>query len=85
MDFNAPTGDLLETILNFDGDMTVFDDEKFPQYLYYDENAFTISPLTEENTARNETWKKSRFENLSEFFRLLRLILSDFFAEQFGK
>lgn len=80
MDFNAPTGDLLETILNFDGDMTVFDDETLPQYLYYDEDAFTISPLTEENSGRNETWERSRFENLSEFFKLLRFVLSDYFA-----
>ena len=85
MDFNAPTGELLETVLNFDGDMTVFDDDRFPQYLYYDEDAFTLSPLTEENSAKNETWEKSRFENLSEFFKLLRLILSDYFASQFGK
>ncbi len=82
MDFNAPTGDLLETILNFDGNMTVFDDERFPQYLFYDEDAFTISPLTAENSGRNETWNKSRFENLSEFFKLLRFVLSEYFASQ---
>ena len=66
MDFNSPVSGLLEKICNYDGDMTVFDDESFPQYMFYDENTKTFSPLTKENSSTNETWKKTKVENLIE-------------------
>ena len=58
--------DILCAILDYDGDMTVFDDEAFPQYLFCEgkEGAATISPLTKENSAPANNWSNSKIENL---------------------
>ena len=79
MDFNSPASGLLEKILNFDGDLTVFDDPTFPQYLYYDENAYTFSPLTEENAGTHEEWNNTKIENLFEFLTRLFKVLREYF------
>ena len=85
MDFNAPLGGLLEAILNFDGDMTVFDDASLPQYLYYDENAFTLTVLTQENTATNETWNNTKGQNRIIFVIRLLKVLFMYLPKLFAK
>ena len=59
--------------------MTVFDDPTFPQYLYYDENAYTFSPLTEENAGTHEEWNNTKIENLFEFLTRLFKVLREYF------
>lgn len=70
---------LFEAIYEFDGYMTVFDDEAFPQYLFFDEATQLMSPLTEENmTSESETeWNMSFFARLVRMFRLLGAFIRD--------
>ena len=75
MDFSAPSSGLLEAICNFDGDMTVFDDPEFPQYMFFDEKTATFGPLTKENSATNETYKNTKVQNLiTLLIRFLKVI-----------
>ena len=61
--------DLLCTILDFDGDMTVFDDEALPQFLYCKGTGAEaeLVPLTKENASGNsktEIFKDYRLNSL---------------------
>jgi len=75
---------LFEAIYEFDGNMTVFDHEAFPQYLLFDEETQTMSPLTEENkTTENEAeWSMSFFQRLLRMFRLLGALIRAWFQSK---
>jgi pimeloyl-ACP methyl ester carboxylesterase len=77
---------LFEAIYEYDGYMTVFDDEAFPQYLFFDEASQTMSPLTEANMV-SETeaeWNQSFFQRLIRMFKLLGAFLRDWLQEKFN-
>ena len=76
---------LFEAIYEYDGYMTVFDDEAFPQYLYFDEATQTMSPLTEANMV-SETeaeWNQSFFQRLIRMFKLLGAFIRDWLQSKF--
>ena len=64
---------LFEAIYEFDGNMTVFDNEQFPQYLFFDEATQQMSPLTKDNmvSENEQEWSMSFFARLVRMFRLL--------------
>lgn len=68
-------------ILNFDGDMTVFDNENYPQYLVYDKAEDTLLPQTEENADTRPNWKKNFFEHIVSFWKRLWSIIKGWFAK----
>ena len=53
--------DIVCSILDYNGDMTVFDDPDLPQFLCFDEKTETVSKLTKENSSNTE--KTSIFKN----------------------
>lgn len=71
---------LMAAICNYDGQMTVFDDEAYPQYLKYDSSTQTLSALTDEPTEKT-TAKESFFSKLTAFIRsmlnFLRLLFKN--------
>ena len=76
---------LFEAIYEYDGYMTVFDDEAFPQYLYFDQETQTMSPLTEENmnTSTNADWNMNYFQRLARLFRELFALIRAWFESKF--
>ena len=64
---------LFAAMFKSDGYMTVFDNENFPQYLFWDGKQ--ISPLTSENCETHPEWKTS-FSDNCKFFgeRIIRYI-----------
>ena len=70
---------LFEAIYEFDGYMTVFDDEAFPQYLFFDEATQLMSPLTADNmvSENEQEWNMSFFQRLVRMFRLLGAFIRD--------
>ena len=74
---------LFEAIYEYDGYMTVFDDEAFPQYLLYDHATQTMSPLTEANMNTNGDWNMSYFQRLARLFRELFALIRAWFESKF--
>ena len=74
--------DILVAILDYDGDMTVFDDENFPQYLVCEgkEDDAELYPLTKENAAGGSSDKTVLFKDnrLNTLIDLLRSFLKTF-------
>ncbi len=72
---------LFEAILNYDGYMTVFDDPDFPQYLDYNGEAQTVTPL--KAAADEEQPQQSRiqafFARIRNFFNAIRSLLARLF------
>ncbi|MBP9989259.1 MAG: hypothetical protein KBT46_07150 [Ruminococcus sp.] len=62
--------EMFAEIFSADGYYTVFDNEKYPQYLLYDKESDTISPLTSENGDNNEEWRQKSF--LQRMFAILK-------------
>ena len=72
--------ELIYEIFANNGKLTVFDNEKFPQYLNYDEETMTISPVTEPDEAQPaagtlEKFIKSVFALFTNFFRILTKLM----------
>lgn len=79
MDMPDCINELLAEILSYDGYFTVFDNEKYPQYIRYDNETQTISPLTAENCNNNEEWQpKSIFERIFAILKAALNKLADF-------
>ena len=76
---------LFEAIYEFDGYMTVFDDEAFPQYLFFDEATQLISPLTADNmvSENEQEWNMSFFRRLVRMFKLLGAFIRDWLQSKF--
>ena len=75
---------LFEAIYEFDGNMTVFDSEQFPQYLFFDEATQQMSPLTEDNmvSENEQEWNMSFFARLVRMFRLLGELIRNWLKEK---
>lgn len=77
--FPAGVDPLICDVLNSGGNMTVHSDPAFPQYLKYDEESDTLSPLTGENSIVTR-WNSNLFaalkNQLLSFFRLIRSLLT---------
>lgn len=67
---------LILEFIHSHGELTVFSDERYPQYLSYDSENDTITPLMpEEDSAETESF----FSRIINFFRLLFKVISDLF------
>lgn len=75
---------LFEAIYEFDGNMTVFDSEQFPQYLFFDEATQQMSPLTEDNmvSENEQEWNMSFFARLVRMFRLIGELIRNWLKEK---
>lgn len=63
---------LFAEIFSYDGYFTVFDNEKFPQYLLFDRKTQEIVPLTSENCNSNEEWQpKNVFQRIFAMIKAL--------------
>ncbi len=60
---------LFEHILNYDGYITVFDDEEIPQYLWYDAEESTVTPLTADSGKTNGT--RNFFQRVINIYRYI--------------
>ena len=58
---------LFEHILNYDGYITVFDDEEIPQYLWYDTEENTVTPLTADSGKTDTT--RNFFRRIINIYR----------------
>lgn len=71
--------DLVSQIVN-NKNYTVFSDEQFPQYMVYDIDTQTISPMTEENMNTTERWNVTFWDAVKKFFNALFEIIKISFA-----
>ena len=60
---------LFEHIFNYDGYCTVFDDPEIPQYLWYDAEESTLSPLTVDSGKKTDA--RSFFTRILNIFRFI--------------
>lgn len=60
---------LIRAICNFDGQMTVNDDEEYPQFLKYDAETKTLSPLEDKPDNAKVGLIKNYFQKLSAFLK----------------
>ena len=60
---------LFDHIFNYDGYCTVFDVPEIPQYLWYDAEESSVSPLTEDSGKQNEA--RSFFTRILNIFRFI--------------
>ena len=74
---------LFEAIYEYDGYMTVFDEEAFPQYLYFDHATQSMSKLTPDNMNTNGDWNLSFFQRLIRMFKLLGELILDWIKSKF--
>ena len=56
---------------------TVFDNEDFPQYLVYDYETDTISPMVSENMNTTERYNPDFFESLKKIMEFLFNLIKD--------
>lgn len=80
-DFPVTCNSLLAAIVNSNGQLTVFDDEAYPQYLVYDTEADTLTPVTGTDKERPE--KGSNEERFSILIRFFTAIMN-FFTKLFN-
>lgn len=76
--FPPSIDELILAFLRYDGNMTVGSDPKFPQYLFYDEDTGTITPLSDQN--KDETnWNTDGFFGvLINFFKQLGAVIREY-------
>ncbi len=84
MDNPDPINDIICGILDYDGDMTVFDNPELPQYMLYDKATDSVTALTSENGQNNTSnWSKGKLANLFEliinFLKMLFARVKDLF------
>lgn len=70
---------LISEIINNDN-YTVFTSEEYPQYLVFDDETETISPMTADNLDTTAKWHVSYFEALRIFFENLMKIIFEKFS-----
>lgn len=78
--FPESINNLMYTICNFDGHMTVNDNSDYPQFLVYNESDESISPMTEENIDTYK-WNLNLIERIEYFFKSLFTLISDYFSK----
>ena len=66
---------LVAEMINAEGTFTVFDSAEWPQYMVFDEETQTASPMTEENCNTTDRWKTNFFKNLIIVFKNLGYII----------
>ena len=67
-------------MINAEGTYTVFDSAEWPQYMVYDEETETASPMTEENCNTTDRWKTNFFKNLIIVFKNIGYVLKKLFG-----
>ena len=67
---------LFDEIINNDG-LTVFDSAEYPQYLVFDKEANTLSPMTEENMDTTARYRQSFFVAMKRFIKALYTVIRD--------
>ncbi len=72
--FPASIDKLIWEFIRSHGELTVFSDERYPQYLSYDAENDTITPLSKVSEPATE--KDNLFTLIAKFFRLLFAVLS---------
>ena len=78
MDNPDCTTEFVCKILDYEGDMTVFDDPSAPQFIFFDEKAETIAPLTKENASSSDNTTIFKNEKLNSLIDLLRNFIRTF-------
>ncbi len=68
--FPSVINGLVSDIVNNEN-FTVDSNPEYPQFLVYDEEADTLSPMTAENFNTDERWNTSYFESLIKFFKAI--------------
>lgn len=79
--FPACIDKLIRAICNFNGQMTVNDDEAYPQFMKYDAEAKTLSPLTDKPASGKVNPIKDHFSKLTAFFRALFAVIKNLFTK----
>ncbi len=70
---------LVSDIVNNEG-FTVNSAPEYPQYLVFDYDTDTFSPMTEENMNTTEKWNVTFFDALSRFFKFMFEVVKSVFA-----
>lgn len=70
-DFPGCIDDLMREIMRYPGRMTVNDNPKYPQYLVYDKQAGTVSPMSEDNCDTYGRWNTSLASALVSLSKLI--------------
>lgn len=69
---------LIEQLLSSENYMTVFDDENFPQYMFYNNNTDTLEVLTKTNgNAHENNWNGNIFVKLYNLIKRLFILIAD--------
>ncbi len=74
---------LLEAICNSEKEMTVNDDENYPQFLKYDSESDTISPLVDEPATKGE--KENFFKAFARMLKALFTVIRNYFSSLSAK
>lgn len=77
-DFPDDIHRIFTKVINIDG-FTVFDDPELPQYLVYDKETKTVSPMVAENYNTTTRWEVSFFEAVSVFAKSLYKMIRNYF------
>ncbi len=78
--FPASINPLFDYIINAENP-TVFDNEDFPQYLVYNEEADTLSPMTNDNMNTTEKYNVNFFEALKKVIEFLFNLIKNAIAD----
>ncbi len=71
-------------IFNNEG-FTVFDDERYPQYMFYNKETDLIEPLTAENLDTKPEYRTTFPQALATFVKSLYEIIKNYFVSQYSK
>lgn len=74
--------ELFAELLSSDKYITVFDNENFPQYMYFDNEQNKILPLTPDHPEINPKWKSSVFSHIISFFKIIFNYISKLFSHE---
>ncbi|MCR5484678.1 MAG: hypothetical protein K6F09_03705 [Clostridiales bacterium] len=84
--FPACLNELMNAFFASNGKMTIDTDPAYPQFLVFNEDDLTLSPMTEENCYTSEKrWNRSYFTNLKAIFTAIFRFIKDLFKGEFKK
>ncbi|MCR5484677.1 MAG: alpha/beta fold hydrolase [Clostridiales bacterium] len=84
--FPACIDELMYEFINSNGELTVNNNERFPQYLVFDEEKGTFSPMNSENCSTSEErWNRSWFEDYKAVFKGIFTLIKNYFTDLFKK
>ncbi len=82
--FPSCINDMLVYILRYPGRMTVYNEANYPQYMVFDKESNTVSPMTNENSDTTQRWEQGLIAAVISVVKIVWQYLKQYIDEKYG-